>query len=250
MLADSPQTSRSLSIIIPLYNEEENVEPLIAAIFNVLSASRNFLELVLVDDGSRDRTAEIVCQIAAYDPRIRLLRHVRNRGLGAAIRTGLAASTGDLILYTDADLPFDFNLIPHLLERATEKNIVIGYRASRSEGVRRWLLSAGYNLLCRLLFGLRVRDVNFACKLLPGALARSMKLSAEGSFIDAEILLESRRLGLEVIEFPLTYFPRTRGQSTLSRPQVVIGILREMIQYARQKKSVSSALTEESDLQP
>lgn len=249
MLADGSQTSHSLSIIIPLYNEEENVEPLIAAIFNVLSASRNFLELVLVDDGSRDRTAEFVRKIAAYEPRIRLIQHAGNRGLGAAIRTGLAASAGDLILYTDADLPFDFNLIPYLLELATEKSVVIGYRASRSEGARRWLLSAGYNLLCRLLLGLRVRDVNFACKLLPGDPARCMKLRAEGSFIDAEILLECRRLGLGIIEFPLTYFPRTRGQSTLSRPRVIVGIIREMIGYARRKKIVISELTEEADPQ-
>src|SRR5216683_2775412 len=104
-----------LSIVVPLYNEEEGIAQLIHAIFNVLSMDADFLELVLVDDGSYDRTAEMVSKLAECEPRIRLLRHDRNRGLGAAIRTGLEAAEGDLILYTDADLPFDFNLIPQLV---------------------------------------------------------------------------------------------------------------------------------------
>src|SRR5216683_1656718 len=139
----------SLSIVIPLFNEEENVVPLIEAIFAVLAEDPEFLELVLVDDGSHDRTASLVLKLAEDEPRIRLISHGRNRGLGAAIRTGFAAAAGDLILYTDADLPFDFKLIPQLLELASDHSIVIGYRANRGEGLRRWVLTKGYNLLCR-----------------------------------------------------------------------------------------------------
>ena len=244
---DNSDGHRSLSIVIPLYNEEENLAPLIGAIFDVLSTDPDFLELVLVDDGSHDRTASLALQQAATEPRIRLVRHERNRGLGAAIRTGFAAAEGDLILYTDADLPFDFKLIPHLLTLASGKSIVVGYRSNRGEGLRRWVLTKGYNLICRLALHLNVRDINFACKLIPRSAVRGMRLGSEGSFIDAELLLECRRQGFGIVEFPLTYYPRTHGLSTLSRPAVIAGIIREMTKYSLRRDQTLYELTEEID---
>ncbi len=229
----SPEVARhpSLSIIVPVYNEDENLKPLIEAIFAELSRDHDFLELILVDDGSHDRTVSLALRLADQEPRIRLLSHARNRGLGAAIKTGLEAAGGDLVLYTDADLPFDFRAIPALLRLADNNNLIIGCRANRGEGPLRWILSKGYNLLCRFALGLHVRDVNFACKLIPRRVLRGMKLHSEGSFIDAEILLECRRQGVEITEYALTYYPRTRGQSTLSRPRVIVGIVAEMLSY-------------------
>ena len=229
----SPVLTRhpALSIIIPVFNEEESLPLTVAAIFKELGADPDFLELVLVDDGSHDQSSEIARQLIADEPRIRLVKHDRNRGLGAAIRTGLATAEGELVLYTDADLPFDFKLIPELLALAQPNHIVIGCRNNRGEGGRRWLLSKGYNLLCRLALGVWVKDINFACKLLPRKAARMMNLHAEGSFIDAEMLLEGRRLGYEIAQLPMTYYPRTVGESTLSRPRVVWVILEEMIRY-------------------
>lgn len=223
--------SSCFSIVIPLFNEEENVPLLIEAIFKEVGADPAFLELVLVDDGSRDKTVELVAEHSLRESRIRLVKHERNRGLGAAIRTGLRNAAGDLVLYTDADLPFDFSLIPDLISMAGNDRVVLGCRMNRGEGPRRWVLTKGYNLVIRLLFGLKVRDVNFACKIVPQALAQAADLNSEGSFIDAEILLEARRFGLEIVELPMTYLPRTLGLSTLSRPQVVFGILREMVSY-------------------
>ena len=238
---------QSLSIVVPLYNEEENLAPLIKAIFEVLSEDPDFLELVLVDDGSHDRTASLALQLGEAEPRIRLVRHERNRGLGATIRTGFEAAEGELILYTDADLPFDFKLIPRLLTLARDNTIVIGYRANRGEGFRRWVLTKGYNLLCRFALDLRVRDINFACKLIPRSALRGMRLGSEGSFIDAELLLECRRQGCAILEFPLTYYPRVRGLSTLSRPAVITGILTEMAKYALRRDQTLYELTEEID---
>ena len=221
----------TLSIVVPLYNEEEGITQLIKAIFTELSEDANFLELVLVDDGSDDRTAETVLKLAEIEPRIRMLRHERNRGLGAAIRTGLEAAAGDLILYTDADIPFDFTLIPQLITLAGKDHVIIGYRINRGEGIRRWILTKGYNLFCRFALGLRFRDINFACKLIPRRAIRGMRLSSEGSFIDAEMLLECQRQGFAISEVPLTYYRRTRGLSTLSRPMIIVGILIEMARY-------------------
>lgn len=231
MSPDGLAGSPCFSVVIPLFNEEENVPLLIEAIFKEVGCDPAFLELVLVDDGSRDKTAEIVTGYSNYERRIRLVKHERNRGLGAAIRTGLRSAAGDQVLYTDADLPFDFSLIPNLISMAGNDRVVLGCRLNRGEGPRRWVLTKGYNLVIRLLFGLKVRDVNFACKVIPQALVQAADLDSEGSFIDAEILLEARRFGLEIVEMPLTYFPRTSGISTLSRPQVIFGILREMAGY-------------------
>lgn len=243
---DSAQ-HKTVSIIVPLFNEEENVLTLVESIFKTLSADPDFLELILIDDGSQDRTVSLVLALAVQEPRIRLIRHEFNRGLGAAIRTGLAAAEGDLILYTDADLPFDFALIPKLLELATDNTIIIGRRVNRGEGLRRWVLTKGYNLICRFALGLRVQDINFACKLIPRRALHGMRLGSEGSFIDAELLLECRRQGFDIREFPLVYYPRTRGLSTLSRPRVIAGILSEMLKYTMRRPETLYELVEEVD---
>src|SRR5262245_44811372 len=161
MSSNNSNSQHTLSVVVPLYNEEENLPLLVSSLFDVFSTDQSFLELVLVDDGSHDRTAAIAGELAEREPRIRLLRHERNRGLGATIRTGLEAAAGNLILYTDADMPFDFRLIPQLLELDNDNRIIIGCRLNRGEGPRRWVLTKGYNLLCRMLLGFRVRDVNF-----------------------------------------------------------------------------------------
>lgn len=246
---DAVTPPATLSIVIPLFNEEQVLPSLISNIFAVLDHHPQFLEVVLVNDGSTDQTLALATAFAQRDARIQVQSHTVNRGLGAAIRTGLQAARGDYVLYTDADLPFDFALIPDLLQMAEPENIVIGFRQNRGEGGRRWLLSKGYNLLCRLLLGVWVQDVNFACKLLPRRAVRQMDLQSEGSFIDAEMLLECRRLGFGVKEFGMTYFPRTVGESTLSRPAVIFVIAQELCKYFFRRKAtpVTYEIAEEID---
>ena len=236
------QNKNTLSIIVPLFNEEENVIPLIENIFKTIGENQNFLELVLVDDGSCDSTVEIVSQLAEKDKRIRLIRHQENKGLGGAIRTGLKSACGDFVLYTDADLPFDFTLIPNLFLLADENSIVSGYRINRGEGFRRWILTKGYNYFIKMFFGLYLNDVNFACKIFPKRFLQQAELNSEGSFIDAEMLLEGLRLGLEIKEYPMVYFPRERGLSTLSRPKVIFFILKEMFVYAKNNFSKKTSV--------
>lgn len=239
----------TLSIIIPCFNEEESLPLTVEAIFKQLGNDPSFLELVLVDDGSRDQTLPLAKEFAKLEPRIRVVSHSQNRGLGAAIRTGLNVAEGDLVLYTDADLPFEFKLIPELIAMAKPNHIVIGCRNNRGEGGRRWLLSKGYNLFCRLAFGVWVRDVNFACKLFPRKAVRMMRLHSEGSFIDAEMLLECRRLGYEIAQLPMNYYPRTVGESTLSRPRVVWVILEEMFRYLRRNVFPNYEIAKETNHQ-
>jgi glycosyltransferase involved in cell wall biosynthesis len=188
-------------------------------------------EIVIVDDASTDGTGARADRLATADPRVRALHNPVNRRLGGTLRAGYAAATKDLIFYTDADLPVDFGELPRavrLLEYQ-QADLLAGYRFDRtSEGLHRALYTIGYHVVIRLLFGLRIRDVNFAFKLFRRSLLQRIELKSEGSFIDAELLLRARKAGAVMIQLGVDYFPRTRGPSKLSSLGVIAAILREM----------------------
>lgn len=227
---------RGLTVVVPAFNEEDSLERMVAAVHE---AGRDLVSLgeideydmVVVDDASTDTTPELCDKLAAADPRFRVQHHRTNRKLGGSVRTGLAASTGQWVLYTDADLPFDlwdlrkaFRLMRHY-----DADVVTAFRFSRTgEGLRRLVYSYIYNSLVRVRFGLRIRDVNFAAKLVRREVLDAIELRSEGSFIDAELLIRAEHGGFRTIQFGVDYFPRSRGVSTLSSAQVIRQLLREM----------------------
>lgn len=231
-----------LSVVVPVFNEEDSLRGFVAAAQEAGAALLDDgliheLEIVLVDDASTDATPRVAADLAAADPRIRVVRHEHNRGLGGTVRTGLASSTGDLVLYTDADLPFDLFETGRLLRLlwAYDADIVCGWRLDRrAEGWRRSVYSFLYNKTVRVLLGLRIRDVNFACKLLRRRVIDDLELRSEGSFIDAEILARATRRGHRVIQTGVDYFARSVGTSTLSSFATIRKILREMLAYRRE----------------
>jgi len=214
-----------------MYNEEAYARRAVSAARAVLMAELPDWEIVIVDDASTDGTPALVDALAREDPRVRVVRNPVNRRLGGALRAGYAAAAKDLVFYTDADLPVDLHQLPRavrLLEYQ-EADIVAGYRFDRtSEGLVRALYTFCYNHLIRTLFGLRVRDVNFAFKLFRRSVLEKFPLTSEGSFIDAEFLLRARKAGCVIIQIGLDYFPRTRGTSTLASIPVIFAILRDM----------------------
>jgi glycosyltransferase involved in cell wall biosynthesis len=221
----------SVSLVIPMFNEEENIEHALDCAEAALEAYGGDYEILIVDDASTDRSPEMVHRRAAADPRIRMLRHEVNRKLGATLRTGYAAATKDLVLYMDADLPFD----PHDMIRAiralevTRADVVAGYRLDRTaEGFRRTVYSYFYNTLIGLLFGWPHRDINFSFKLMRREVLEAIELRSEGSLIDAELIVKAKNLGFVIQQLGLDYFPRTRGRSTLSSPSVILKIFREL----------------------
>jgi glycosyltransferase involved in cell wall biosynthesis len=227
-----------LSIFYPMWNEEEYVERALTAGRRacerlVTTGDIGEYELIVVDDASTDRTGEIADRLAAEDARVRVVHHPRNRKLGGAMKTGFATATGDLILYTDADLPFDMHELPRAVRllREYDADIVSAYRFDRTgEGYLRSVYTFVYNLLIRTLFDVKARDINFAFKLCRSRVFEHVELHSEGSFIDAELVIRSTRLGYEMLQFGVDYFPRTRGESTLSSPGVITTILKEMWQ--------------------
>jgi glycosyltransferase involved in cell wall biosynthesis len=214
-----------------MYNEEAYVERSVAAARAVLEQMGCEWEIVVVDDASTDRTGPLADGLAAAEPRVRVIHNPVNRRLGGTLRAGYAAATKELVFYTDADLPVDIGELPRavrLLEYQ-QADLLAGYRFDRtSEGLHRAVYTIGYHVLIRLLFGLRIRDVNFAFKLFRRSLLQRIELKSEGSFIDAELLLRARKAGAVMIQLGLDYFPRTRGPSKLSSLGVIAAIVQEM----------------------
>jgi glycosyltransferase involved in cell wall biosynthesis len=225
-----------LSIFYPMWNEEEYVERALSAAHRAcrrLMATGDIgdYELIVIDDASTDKTGPIADAMAADDQRVSVVHHPQNRKLGGAMKTGFAAASGDLILYTDADLPFDMAELPRAvrLMRDYDADIISAYRFDRTgEGYLRSVYTFVYNLIIRTLFDVKARDINFAFKLCRSRVFDHVELRSEGSFIDAELVIRSTRLGYEMLQFGVDYFPRTRGESTLSSPGVIVTIIKEM----------------------
>lgn len=222
----------SVSVVIPMYNEEESIEHALECAVSGLESYGGDYEVLVVDDASTDRSPELVARAAAANPRIRMVRHEVNRKLGAALRTGFAAAAKDVVLYMDADLPFD----PHEIGRAvrilyvTRADVLAGYRFDRTtEGFRRTVYSYLYNALIGLLFRWPHRDINFSFKLMRREVLEAVELRSEGSLIDAELIVKARNLGFVIQQLGVDYFPRTRGTSTLSSPAVILKMLRELV---------------------
>jgi glycosyltransferase involved in cell wall biosynthesis len=225
---------QSISVVFPAYNEEENVERTVDVATEAIRRLTNDYEIIIVDDASTDRTYQQATKLSEANPHIRVIRHKVNQGLGGAIQTGLKVSTKDLILYSDIDLPFDFCELEKAVRimKLTEAGVISAYRHDRTgEGLIRTTYSLVYNSLIRLLFGLKVKDVNFSFKLFKREVVNTIKPESKGSFIDAELLIKSKREGFIIQQIGVDYFPRTRGVSTLSRTSVILKIFREMIAY-------------------
>ena len=201
-------------------------------------------ELIVVNDASTDATPRLADEAAGANPRVKVVHHPINRKLGGSMKSGFAASTGDVIVYTDADLPFDMRELHKALRllRQYEADMVSAYRFDRTdEGLVRVVYSAFYNALVRVLYGVRVRDVNFAFKVCRARLFDDITLKSEGSFIDAELVVRAKKLGYSLVQFGVDYFPRTRGISTLSKPSVIIKILREAFALRRELNAITAA---------
>ncbi len=220
-----------------MWNEEAYVHRAVAAAREALAEATADGEIILVDDASTDRTGELADALARQDARIKVIHNERNRKLGGTLRAGYAAATKDLVVYSDADLPFDFREIARavrLLEYQ-QADVLAAYRHDRTaEGPLRTVYTIVYTSLIRLLFRLRVRDVNFSFKLFRRSLLERIELKSEGSFIDAEFLVRAKKSGASIIQIGVDYFPRSRGLSTLASPGVIVDILVEMARLWRE----------------
>jgi len=241
-----PETFKKLSIFFPMWNEELYIHRAVGAAAEIceqlVSAGQIAdYEIIVVDDASTDATPQLADAMAEADPHVRVVHHPHNRKLGGSIKSGFAAATGDVVLYTDADLPFEMLELVRALRvlRTYEADIVSAYRLDRTgEGPRRAVYSFFYNGLVQAMFGTRLRDINFAFKLCRRTVLDHVELVSEGSFIDAELVIRAQRSGFQILQIGVDYFPRTRGVSTLSSVSVIRTMLGEMFRLRSDLKRV------------
>ena len=209
-------TRPALSLVLPAFNEDGNIARAVRDAAAAAAPLVGDYEVVVVDDGSRDRTAAVLEGLAAeLGSRLVVVRHERNRGYGAALRSGFAATRGELVFYTDSDNQFDLTELRGFLPLMAECDAVLGYRVDRQDPWTRRAASGFFNRLSSIAFGMSVRDLNCSFKLFRGDLLRSLPLESDDFFIDTELVVRLHRAGFRYVERGVTHLPRPAGRSTV-----------------------------------
>lgn len=231
------QALSSLSIFFPCYNEEGNIERVTRAALEAAPRFAERFEIILVDDGSSDRTGEIADSLAAEIPQVRAVHNRPNLGYGGAVVRGLTESQMEWIFFTDGDGQFDVAELPKLVELLDRCDLAVGYRIDRADNPIRRLNAFCWGVLIRAMFGLKVRDIDCAFKLLPRSLISAIELRSEGAMISAELLAKARYRGLRIAEVGVSHRPRTAGEQTGASPKVILRAFRELFRLRRHIRS-------------
>lgn len=220
-----------LSYFFPAHNEEANVRGLVEEALETLPRLADAFEIIVVDDGSRDATGAIADELAAAHPDVvRAIHHPTNRGYGAALLSGFRAARHELVAFTDGDRQFRVEDVGRLTERLAAPDgpdVVAGYRIRRADPPIRTLYARAYRLANRIFFGLRVRDVDCACKLFRREALEGLAVESGGAFFSAELLIKLRARGRRLAEVGVPHYPRTAGSPTGAKPQVVLRAVRD-----------------------
>jgi glycosyltransferase involved in cell wall biosynthesis len=209
-------TGYCLSLILPAWNEQATICQAIDEAVTTLSALTDDFEIIVVDDGSTDSTAELVRAAGVEHRAVRLIQHGDNQGYGAALRTGFTAARHPLVAFTDADCQFELHDLGPMLALAQRYDIVCGYRLQRKDSARRCFLSWGYNALVRALIGTGVRDVDCALKVFHRHQLGTLLPHCDDFFVNTEILARARQADLSVVEIGVRHRPRAGGESKVA----------------------------------
>ena len=221
----------SLSIVLPAYNEETNVENAVNEVSAVARQLNMDHEIILVNDGSTDRTGEVARELAGRIPNLRIVEHFPNRGYGGALKAGFDAASKELIAFFPADKQFDFREVELLLHRIDDADIVCGYRANRRDNVIRKLNAFGWKMVVRLLLGNLCRDIDCGFKVFRRRILSQVKMVSDGAMVDTELLAGARARGFNIVEEPLTHLPRTSGEATGANFKVIARAFRDLVQF-------------------
>ncbi len=229
--APAPARVARLSYFFPAHNEEANLAGLIDEALEVLPTLADEFEIIAVNDGSRDRTREIADELTAAHPGIvRAVHHRTNQGYGAALRSGFRAARYDLVAFTDGDRQFRVEDVGRLTARLAQPDapdVVAGFRIKRADPLIRTIYAKTYRLANRVFFGLRVTDVDCACKLMRREALEGLRVESGGAFFSAELLIKLRTRGASIVEVGVPHYPRTAGSPTGAKPQVILRAVRD-----------------------
>lgn len=226
--ASHAQIPGSLSLVLPAYNEEGNIEFVVRRAIEILPAIVDDFEIIVVNDGSKDATPQIIDRLAAEDARVRPL-HQPNKGYGGALTTGFEATTGDYVMFMDSDRQFDIADIKLLAPFVASYDIVAGFRMERSDPIHRRINAEVFNIVVRILFGVHMRDLDCAFKIFRGDMIRSLELTSSGALINAEMQAKLRRQGATLEQVGVPHYPRIAGTATGGNLRVIVHAMGETI---------------------
>ena len=221
-----------LSFFFPVYDEEDNIGPMLEEALAALPRFTDNLEIIVVDDGSRDRTGAIADSLAAAHPNVSVIHHRPNRGYGGALRSGFLASTQPYIFFTDGDRQFHLADLERLIGALDGADAVIGYRIKRADPWRRLVISAVYNRIIRVLFGGGFRDVDCAFKLFRSEVFTRVPLDrirSNGAFFSPELLLTLRAAGVRMHQVGIPHYPRVAQEPKGAPPRVILRAMRDLV---------------------
>lgn len=230
---------KSISAFLPVFNEGENIEKAVLSIKKYLTKRFKDFEILVISDGSTDNTNEIVRELSKNDKRIKLFTRNRRLGYGAGLKAGFTHASYAIIFYTDGDNQFNIEDIDKLLPLLSSYDIVSAYRINRKDPLMRIFLANIYNLLVRILFGLKIKDVDASFKLYKKEVLDKIRLITNTGLTDAEVLIKAQREGYKIGQIGVRHYPRLYGRTSYEvgtrnkiiafvRPNVIIDILREM----------------------
>jgi glycosyltransferase involved in cell wall biosynthesis len=225
--------SHSFSVILPAYNEEKIIANTIADVLPVLEEWTRDFELIVVNDGSADQTGAILASIAQSDRRVRVITHEVNRGYGAALASGFAASTKDLAFFMDSDGQFDIRDLQKFFPYVDEYDAVVGYRENRQDPWMRKLNAWGWKTVVRLTLGVHVRDLDCAFKVYHSDFIHRHTFETQGAMINAEMLYKLQHDGGTIKEIGVRHLPRKGGRATGANIKVILRAFVELATYAR-----------------
>lgn len=218
-----------ISIVLPALNEAANLPDLLTRIRTAMTSRNWEYEVIVVDDGSTDDTAPVAQTAAGTDMPLIVIRHGTNQGYGAALRSGFARATKDWVFLTDSDGQFDIEQIDRLAVHTEKGDFIIGFREHRQDHGGRLINAWVFNRVVRLLFGLRVRDIDCAFKLMRRDILQQLPLTSSGALISTELLIRAKHRHARIIEVGVSHFPRRHGVPTGARLGVIIRAIRELI---------------------
>lgn len=217
----------SLSLFLPCFNEERNISRVINSALKVLPKIASQYEILIINDGSSDKTQKVVEN--KLDDKVRLINHQKNMGYGMALRTGIGEARYEWTFWTDGDGQFDIGQLKDFLPFVDRYEAIIGYRHNRAEGFRRAINTKLYNFAVNLVFGLKIRDYDCAFKLIRTRRLKKLSLQSTGAFTSAEILYNLSREKISLKELPVRHLPRLYGSPTGNSIEVIATAFREAI---------------------
>ena len=219
----------SLSLVLPAYNEEENIRVVVKQALEVLPQYADVFEIVPVNDGSTDKTGAILEELARQDDRVRPVSYRKNKGYGGALTSGFMATRYEYAMYMDSDRQFDINELSLLSPFAGKYDIVSGFRMERNDPLIRRINAEVFNIAVRILFGVHMRDLDCGFKLFRGDQVRSLDLISTGALIDCEMQAKLRRQGATLMQVGVHHYPRVAGTPTGGNLKVILKAMRDIL---------------------